>query len=66
MKADERLWAVKDLLCSYVKSPSLKHIHDPHSVNSLAIRIVSAIDQGNLIWQKWDGQREVLLKSPLL
>jgi hypothetical protein len=63
MGEDEHLWGVKELLFDYVKSPSLRHIRDPHSVVRLAQEIVKRIDQGNSIWRKWDGQREVLLKS---
>jgi hypothetical protein len=63
MREDERIWTVKELLFDYVKSPSLRHIRDPHSVIKLAQEIVRRIDRGNSIWRKWDGQREVLLKS---
>lgn len=63
MREDERVWAVKELLLDYVKSPSLRHIRDLHSVNRLAQEIAKRIDRGNSIWTKWDGQREVLLKS---
>jgi hypothetical protein len=63
MREDERIWEVKALLFDYVKSPSLRHIRDPHSVIRLAQEIVRRIDRGNSIWRKWDGQREVLLKS---
>jgi hypothetical protein len=63
MREDERNWAVKELLFDYVKSPSLRHIRDPHSLTKLAQEIVRRIDRGNSIWGKWDGQREVLLKS---
>jgi hypothetical protein len=65
MREDERVWSVKELLFDYVKSPSLRHIRDPHSVTRLAQEIVRRIDRGNSIWQKWDGQRELLLKSAL-
>ena len=65
MKEDERIWAVKEILFDYVKSPSLRHIRDPHSVVKLAQQIVKRIDRGNEIWRKWDGQRELLLKSAL-
>jgi hypothetical protein len=65
MREDERMWAVKELLFDYVKSPSLRHIRDAHSVIKLAQEIVRRVDRGNSIWQKWDGQREVLLKSAL-
>jgi hypothetical protein len=65
MNEDERIWAVKELLFGYVKSPSLRHIRDPYSVNRLAQEILRRIDRGNSIWRKWDGQREILLKSAL-
>ena len=65
MREDERVWAVKELLFDYVKSPSVRHIRDPHSVTHLAQEIVKRIDCGNSIWRKWDGQREHLLKSAL-
>lgn len=63
MLEDERVWSVKHLLFDYVKSPSLRHIRDPNSVSTLARNIVARIDQANAIWQKWDGQRELLIKS---
>jgi hypothetical protein len=50
-------------LLNYVRSPSLSHVRDPHSRGRLAQDIVKRIDWGNSIWRKWDGQREVLLKS---
>jgi len=65
MREDERIGAVKEVLFDYVKSPSLRHIRDPHSLSRLAQEIVRRIDRGNSIWRKWDGQREVLLKSAL-
>ncbi|MBB3148217.1 hypothetical protein FHS21_004660 [Phyllobacterium trifolii] len=65
MREDERIWAVKEVLFDYVKSPSLRHIRDPHSVIKLAREIVKKIDRGNSIWRKWDGQREILLKSAM-
>jgi hypothetical protein len=60
MREDECIWAVKELLLDYVKSPSLRHIRDPYSLTKLAQEIVRRIDRGNSIWRKWDGQREVL------
>ena len=65
MSQDERLWAIKQLLFDYVKSPSLRHVRDPHSVHKLAHEIVRQVDRGNSIWKKWDGQREDLLKSAM-
>ena len=62
---DERFFAVRDALFAYVNSPSLRHLRDPASVTDLAHDIVRRIDGANGIWQKWDGQRQVLLKSAL-
>jgi hypothetical protein len=63
MAEDERIWAVRDLLFDYVKSPSLRHLRDPHSVSKLAQQIVKAIDRTNHLWSKWDAERELVLKS---
>ncbi len=63
MREDDRAWSVKDLLSDYVRSPSLRHIRDPHSLHKLALEIVKFLDRGHSIWTKWDGQRELLLKS---
>lgn len=60
---DDRTWAVKRILFDYVKSPSLKHMRDPHSIAKLAQEIVRRIDRGNVIWTKWTEHREMLLKS---
>jgi hypothetical protein len=60
---DDRVWAVKQILFDYLKSPSLRHMRDPHSVGRLAQEIVKRLDRGNTIWRKWDSQRETLLKS---
>lgn len=65
MREDERIWAVREILSDYVKSPSLRHIRDPHALSKLAREIVRCIDRSNDIWRKWDGQRELLLKSAL-
>lgn len=63
MMEDERVWAVKSLLFEYVKSPSLRHIREPHALSKLARDIVRALDRGDAIWRKWDGQRELIIKS---
>jgi hypothetical protein len=60
---EERAWAIKHILFDYVKSPSLKHIRDPHSITKLAREIVRRLDRGNIIWTKWTEHREMLLKS---
>jgi hypothetical protein len=63
MRDDERVQGVRELLFEYVRSPSLRHIRDPHSLLKLAQAIVKRVDQGNSIWKKWDGQRELIAKS---
>ena len=65
MPEDERVWAVKELLFAYVRSPSLRHIRDPYSVTRLAADIVKRLDRGGSFWKKWDAQRELLLKSAI-
>jgi hypothetical protein len=65
MREDERISDVKGLLFNYVRSPSLRHIRDPHSLHRLAIDIVKRLDRGNSAWKKWDDQREALLKSAM-
>ncbi|MEY9583329.1 hypothetical protein [Sinorhizobium fredii] len=60
---DDRVWAVQAILSDYVKSPSLRHLRDPHSLMKVAKDIVKRLDRGNGLWQKWEGEREALLKS---
>jgi hypothetical protein len=63
MIEDERTWAVKRILFDYVKSPSLKHIRDPHSIAKVTQEILRRLDRGNVIWTKWTEHREMQLKS---
>jgi hypothetical protein len=65
MAEDDRVWSVKELLASYVRSPSLRHIRDPHSLSKLAADIVKKLGRGSSPWKKWDAQRELLLKSAI-
>lgn len=62
----ERLQAVRRLIFEYVRSPSLRHLRDPNSVNRLAERIVNAIDREPSVWRKWEGEREGLLRAAAL
>lgn len=62
MDAD-RQYAVASLLFDYVKSPSLRHLRDPHSVHKLARDIVTAIDRASSVWKKWETQREEVAKA---
>ncbi len=46
-----------------MRSPSLRHLRDPHSLMRVARDIVKRLDRQNGVWQKWEGEREPLLKS---
>src|ERR1700690_2833320 len=61
-----RIYAVATKLADYVKSPSLRHIRDPHSLHKLAKEIVQAVDRASSIWGKWEGPREELAKAAAL
>ena len=60
---DNRAITVRRLIFDYVRSPSLRHVRDPHSVGALADQIMKAIDREPSVWRKWEGQRETLLRS---
>lgn len=63
MTDDDRVWQVKQILVDYLRSPSSRHLRDPHSIASLSRSIIKSVDRGSGIWQKWEGKREVLLKA---
>ncbi|MEX2743291.1 hypothetical protein AB3480_18375 [Rhizobium mongolense] len=63
MLEDDRIWHARDLVKEHVSSPSLRHIRDPAAILSISRRILKKIDRGTGIWQKWEGEREVLIKS---
>lgn len=63
MAEDERLWEIKRQLHSFAKSPSLRHVRDPYFLDKLARDILKAVDRNIGPWQKWEGSREVVLKS---
>jgi hypothetical protein len=60
---NDRLYAVKAKLFDYVKSPSLRHLRDPHSVHTLAKEILQAVDRAGSVWTKWEGRREDVVKA---
>ncbi|MBY3323813.1 hypothetical protein HFO02_09345 [Rhizobium laguerreae] len=62
---DDRVWMVRDIINNYVKSPSLQHLRDPHSILSVAQAIVKQLDRESGIWKKWVGERDALLKASL-
>lgn len=63
MTDSDKLRAVQELLSNYARSPSLRHIRDPHTIAILANEIMRVVDGRNSIWRKWDEQREGLVKS---
>jgi hypothetical protein len=60
---NDRFHAVISKLADYVKSPSLKHIRNPHSVQKLAREIIQSLDRAGSLWDKWEGQREAIAKA---
>ena len=63
MQGDDRASIVHALIGEYLKSPSLRHIRDPYAVRKLAEAIVTRLDRGSGLWQKWTGPREALVKA---
>jgi hypothetical protein len=58
----DRQQAVASLLFDYVKSPSLRHLRDPHSIQKLMRDIVRALDRPSPMWSKWEVEREEITK----
>ena len=63
MPEDQRLNEIRRLLHSYVKSPSLRHIREPHFIGKLAQEILRAVDRKPGPWQKWEDAREAILMA---
>jgi hypothetical protein len=59
----DRFYAVISKLADYLKSPSLQHVRNPHSLQKLAREIIQSLDQASSVWRKWDGQREAIAKA---
>lgn len=66
MFGPERSHAVRRLIFEYVRSPSLRHLRDPNSIDRFAEQIVRAIDGEPSVWRKWERQREDLLRAAAL
>ncbi|WHS94225.1 hypothetical protein VPK21_004346 [Sinorhizobium kummerowiae] len=62
MISDDRVSAVKAILSEFVRSPSLRHVRDPHSLDRVSRDIVKCLDREHGVWQKWTSDREALLK----
>jgi hypothetical protein len=63
MVDNDRFYAVTSKLVDYVKSPSLRHIRDPHSLQKLAKEIVQSLDRVGSVWSKWEGPKEEFAKA---
>lgn len=59
----DRHHAVFSKLVEYTRSPSLRHIRDPHSLQILAKEILKAAHYASSVWGKWEGAREDLAKA---
>lgn len=59
----KRIYALTSRLFEYAKSPSLRHLRDPHSIHRLAQDFLTAVDRASSIWAKWDGPREQIANS---
>ena len=59
----DRIYKVVAELTAYVKSPSLRHMRDPHSIRKPAQEILQAADRVGSVWGKWEGMREELAKA---
>lgn len=59
---DDRLYRIVRLLQEYLRSPSLRHLRDPHSVQLISRAILEEIGSHNPIWTKWTKEREALAR----
>ena len=57
---------IKRLIYDYVRSPSLRHLRDPYSINRLAADILKCLTARNPIWTKWTPSREALVEAASL
>ena len=65
MYMDQRTSNVHRLLADHVRSPSLRHIRDPHFLTKLALQIVKSLDSDGSVWRKWEGPRDTVISSAL-
>jgi hypothetical protein len=59
----DRCHAVCTILTEYLRSPSLRHVRDAHSVRKLAQEIVQSLDRTGSVWRKWNNAREQLARA---
>lgn len=62
MPQDDRHYRICRLVSEYVRSPSLRHLRDPHSLQRLASEILKEVASANPIWTKWSKDREALAR----
>jgi hypothetical protein len=59
----DRIYAIISALAEYVRSPSLRHLRDPHNLQKLAKEVVTVFDRAGSVWTKWDGRRDDVAKA---
>ncbi len=59
----DRVGAVRRLVTGYLRSPSISHMRDVHSIDQLVEQILGAIDREPSVWRKWLGERETFLEA---
>ena len=62
MPDDDRHYRITRLLADYVRSPSLRHLRDPPSLQRLAGEILKEVTSANPIWTKWSKDREAVAR----
>lgn len=62
MSQDDRQYRICRLLSEYVRSPSLRHLRDPNSLQRIAGDILKEVASANPIWTKWSTDREALAR----
>ena len=61
--SNDRIYAIISALAEYVRSPSLRHLRDPHNLQKVAKELVGAFDRAGSVWTKWDGRREDVARA---
>ncbi|WP_404479310.1 hypothetical protein [Novosphingobium sp. BL-52-GroH] len=59
---DDRLYRIARLVADYVRSPSLRHLRDPHFIQAISAKILKEIVHHNPTWTKWTKEREAIAK----
>lgn len=62
MPQDDRHHRICRLLSEYVRSPSLRHLRDPNSLERLASDVLKEVSSANPIWTKWSQDREAVAR----